>query len=110
MKSNRSNFNTINLMTSMAKTQSMKNIYNKKKISKLTRMLSQKQIFSGLSNKQKKSKMSKKLSTKNLFNSEEYFNNYNLNYKPRNLKIESTSNGYELKNEKQINFEYIKSV
>ena len=110
MKSNRSNFNTINLMTSMAKTQSMKNIYNKKKISKLTRMLSQKQIFSGLSNKQKKSKMSKKLSTKNLFNSEEYFNNYNLNYKPRNLKIESTSNGYELKNDKQINFEYIKSV
>ena len=112
IKSNRSNFNTINLMTSVTKAQSMKNIYNKKRTSKFQRMLSQKQAFSGFSGRQKKPKMSKKNSTKNLFNSELNFD-INYNYKPRNLKIESTSNGYENKNGNKYNhnnFEYIKSI
>ena len=111
IKSNRSNFNTINLMTSITKVQSMKNIYNKK-ISKFQRMLGQKQTFSAFSSRQKKSKMSKKNSAKDLFNSELKYD-INYNYKPRNLKIESTSNGYENKNGNkysQNNFEYIKSI
>ena len=113
IKSNRSNFNTINLMTSMTKTQSMKNIYNKKRISKLQKMLSQKQTFSGFSSRQRKTKISKKLSAKNLFNSELNFVSSNYKYKPRNLKIESTSGIYETKNDnKQLlnNFEYMKSI
>ena len=91
IKSNRSNYNTINLMTSIKKVQSVKNIYNKKRISKLQRMLSQKQMLSDFSSSQKKTKINKKNSTKNMFNNE--FNLGN-SYKPRNLKIES-SNGYD---------------
>ena len=98
-------------MTSITKVQSMKNIYNKK-ISKFQRKLGQKPTFSAFSSRQKKPKMSKKNSTKDLFNSELKYD-INYNYKPRNLKIESTSNGYENKNGNkysQNNFEYIKSI
>ena len=112
IKSNRSNFNTINLMTSITKVKSTKNIYDKKRISKFQKMLSQKQTFSPFSSRQRKSKMSKKNSAKNIFNSEYNFE-INYNYKPRNLKIESTSNGFESKNRNkfsQDNFEYIKSI
>ena len=112
LKSNRSNYNTINLMTSITKTQSMRNAYSKKKIYKFQKLLSQKQTFSGFSNRIKKSKMNKKLSAKNLFNSDLYISPTN-NYKSKNLKIESTINGYDIKgdtNQKENNFEYIKSI
>ena len=112
IKSNHNNFNTINLMTSITKVKSNKNIYDKKRISKFQRMLSQKQTFSPFSSRQRKSKMSKKNSAKNIFSSEFNFDN-NYNYKPRNLKIESTSNGFDNKNRNkfsQDNFEYIKSI
>ena len=112
LKSNRSNYNTINLMTSITKTQSMRNAYSKKKIYKFQKLLSQKQTFSGFSNRIKKSKMNKKLSAKNLFNSDLYISPTN-NYRSKNLKIESTINGYDIKgdtNQKENNFEYIKSI
>ena len=112
LKSNRSNFNTVNLMTSITKTQSMRNIYNNKRINKYQKMLSQKQTFSVFSNRLKKSKMNKKLSAKNLFNSDLYISPTN-NYKPRNLKIESTTNEYDIKSDNKIKeneFEYIKSI
>ena len=99
-------------MTSITKVKSTKNIYDKKRISKFQKMLSQKQTFSPFSSRQRKSKMSKKNSAKNIFNSEYNFE-INYNYKPRNLKIESTSNGFESKNRNkfsQDNFEYIKSI
>ena len=111
-KSNRSNYNTINLMTSITKTQSMRNIHSKSKINKYQKMLSQKQTFSGFSNRIKKSKMNKKLSAKNLFNSDIYISP-NSNYKAKNLKIESSANGYDSKdnnNQNENNFEYIKSI
>ena len=126
IKSNRSNFNTINSMNTIAKVQSMKSIYSKHKISKLQRILSQKTTFSGFSHQNNKSSsklkkvntksnskgMSKMMSAKNLF-SDRLDYNQNFNYKPRNLKIDSTSNGYESKNENKqndANFEYIKSI
>ena len=112
LKSNRSNYNTNNIMTSITKTQSMRNAYSKKKIYKFQKLLSQKQTFSGFSNRIKKSKMNKKLSAKNLFNSDLYISPTN-NYRSKNLKIESTINGYDIKgdtNQKENNFEYIKSI
>ena len=56
--------------------------------------------------------MNKKLSAKNLFNSDLYISPTN-NYKPRNLKIESTTNEYDIKSDNKIKeneFEYIKSI
>ena len=118
IKSNRSNFNTINSMNSISKVQSMKNIYSNHKTSKFQRLLSQKTKFSRQKNSNSKIKkydsgkgISKKMSAKNLFSDRVNYN-INLNYKSKNIKIDSSLDGYELRNEKQnkANFEYMKSI
>lgn len=51
------------------------------------------------------------MSAKNLFSDRVNYN-INLNYKSKNIKIDSSLDGYELRNEKQnkANFEYMKSI
>ncbi len=128
LKSNRSNFNTINSTITLNKVQSVKNIHNKNKISK---MLNKNPTFTPFSYQRNKNKikknssikkrfdnvkvMHKKKSTKNIISYG--YNKYNLNlinYKPRNLKIESTIKAINSKNEDtnshNKNIEYIKSI
>ena len=132
LKPNRSNFNTINCTSTLNKVQSVKNIHNKHKISKIQKMLHQNPTFTPFSYQRNKNSskikknnlikkkfdnvkvMNKKKSTKDLFG--HGYNKYNLNfnnYKPRNLKIESTIKVIESKNDtnrQKNDIEYIKSI
>ena len=132
LKSNRSNYNTINSTITLNKVQSVKNIHNKNKISKIQKMLNQHPTFTPFSYQRNKTNskikknnlikkkfdnvkvMNKKKSNKDLFSNG--YNKYNLNfinYKPRNLKIESTIKAVDSKNdtnEKKNNNDYIKSI
>ena len=124
IKSNRSNFNTINSTSTLNKVQSAKNIHSKNKVSKIHKMLNQNPTFTPFSyqrtkniSKPKKSSlikkrfdskiMSKKKTNKDLFGNG--YNHFNFNfYKPnRNLKAESGKNE---NNKEKINLEYIKSI
>ena len=128
LKSSRSNFYTINSTFNFNKVQSAKKIHNKNKNSKIQKILNQNPAFSPFSYREnknnsikaKKSRLintnskNKNKSKKNLLDSG--YNKFNLNfinYKPKNLKIESTIKGIESKNDKnmkKVNFEYIKSI
>ena len=132
LKSNRSNFNTINSTINLNKVQSAKNIHNKNKMSKIHKLLNQNPTFTPFSSqrnkinsKPKKSSlikkrfdskkgMNKKKTTKILFSNG--YNDYNMNlnnYKPKNLKIESTNKVIDSKNDnkkKKMNLDYIKSI
>jgi len=127
LKQNKSNFNTINSTSTINKVQSVKNIHNKTKMSKIHKLLNQNPSFAPFSYQRNKNNskskknisikkrfdstkgMNKKKSTKELFSNR--YNNYNLNYnyKPRNLKIESTIKGND-SNQQKMNLEYIKSI
>jgi serine/threonine protein kinase len=130
LKSNRSNYNTINSTTTINKVQSVKNIHNKN--SKIYKMLNQNPTFTPFSYQRNKNNskikknnlikkkfdntkvMNKMKSTKDMFGNG--YSKYNLNlnnYKPRNLKIQSTIKAADSKNTNNRpinNLEYIKSI
>ena len=130
LKSNRSNYNTINSTTTINKVQSVKNIHNKN--SKIYKMLNQNPTFTPFSYQRNKNNskikknnlikkkfdntrvMKKMKSTKDMFGNG--YGKYNLNlnnYKPRNLKIQSTIKAADSKNTNNRpinNLEYIKSI
>ena len=132
LKSNRSNFNTINSTINLNKVQSAKNIHNKNKISKIHKLLNQNPTFTPFSSQRNKinSKpknsiiikkrfdstkgLNKKKTTKILFSNG--YNNYNMNlnnYKPKNLKVESTNKVIDSKKDskkQKMNLDYIKSI
>ena len=133
IKSHRSNFNTINSTLTLNKVQSAKNIHNKTRSSKIQKMLNQNPIltpFSSqrnkISSKPKKNSimkkrfdstkgMNKKKTSKILFGYgyNKYNFNFNSNYKPRNLKIDSTNKAAESKidsKKQKMNMDYIKSI
>ena len=131
LKSNRSNYNTINSTTTINKVQSVKNIHNKN--SKIHKMLNQNPTFTPFSSQRNKNSssrikknnlikkkfdngkvMNKMKSTKDMLGNG--YSKYNLNfnnYKPRNLKIQSTIKAIDSKsntNRQISNLEYIKSI
>ncbi len=118
IKSNRSNFNTINSTITLNKVQSAKNIHNKNKMSKIHKMLNQNPTFTPFSYQRNKinskpkkgslikkrfdstKRMPKKKNNKNLFgNGYNGYNGYNLNFNPRNLKVESGNKIIDSKND-----------
>ena len=118
IKSNRSNFNTINSTITLNKVQSAKNIHNKNKMSKIHKMLNQNPTFTPFSYQRNKinskpkkgslikkrfdstKRMPKKKPNKNLFgNGYNGYNGYNLNFNPRNLKVESGNKIIDSKND-----------
>ena len=90
LKSNRSNFNTINSTINLNKVQSAKNIHNKNKMSKIHKLLNQNPTFTPFSSQRNK-----------------------VSSKPKNLKIESTNKVIDSKNDtkkQKMNLDYIKSI